>query len=507
MSKYDLSIALIVKNEMNFLPRCVETLQPLRDALSCQLIITDTGSTDGTKEFAQTHADVYLEFDWCDDFSKARNTGVDAAEGRWFFFLDADNHMDDSLLEIAHFLKQPKVDRDYDAASILIRSYTDTRENLNAYFDFPQSALVNFTQGKRYFRDAVHESIPVNLAKFTHVPTMLHHWGYLAEFNVSKENRNIPLMKNMMEQDPENYKARIQFARELKNVEEKASFLEESVAFMAPRAPSCHETQMWLMGLRTEYHHLVIGTQNWALGDELIGQWEHYLPNTVVELQFLGFCTLSYLAQKREKDLFQVFPAYQTAFLQDQAHHDPRYDMLGTFPYGKAENYYKMELQVLHFALTTGAVELGTSWLLASAGYRFCGDSKVHPYLFAFFDFMISFQAYDALLDLYDFVQSQSTPEEKNKLDQKLTQDFCAMSTKEQQALLSQGKERAIYRQIASLVAPNPEVSAVVDKLKDTLLLLLQTNQLEEGKKLFLSLEKIAPHDPSIPPLKQLFFP
>lgn len=513
---YDLSIALIVKNEINHLRRCLETLQPLRETLSCQLIITDTGSTDGTKEVAQEFADVYLEFDWCDDFAKARNTGVDVAEGRWFFFLDADNTLDESLLNIAHFLKQPKVDLQYGAASILIRNYTDTPDNLSQYYDFPQAALVNFTNGKRYFRDAVHESIPVNLACFTHVDTMLHHWGYLKQNSVKKENRNLTILKRMIQEDPHNYKARIQLAKELKESKEKELFLEESLAVMTTLAKDCHETQMWLQGLRTVYHHHVIHTQNWALAETLQTQWEHYLPDTVVEVHFLGFCILTYLAQGDSKQdlLFSQFSAYQDAFLKEQEHHDPRYDMLDTFDYAKPTAYYKLELQTIQKALDAGQAHRAQTWLSASLAYTVEGAPSIHPYFFVYVDFALSLKDYPTLWIYYDFSSKHSQTQEKARLNQVIHQFFLASSPDEQEKMLSSCEGQELHAILRSLhqnttiphgIQTADTASALVPKLKETMLILLQTKQLDEAKRLFLTLEKLAPQDESIPQLRQLF--
>ena len=57
-----LTIGMIVKNEQEYLPRCLEALRPLREALPCELIITDTGSTDRTLEIAAQYADEVRHF-------------------------------------------------------------------------------------------------------------------------------------------------------------------------------------------------------------------------------------------------------------------------------------------------------------------------------------------------------------------------------------------------------------------------------------------------------------
>ena len=46
MAKYDLSVAIIFKNEIRCLERCLKSLQPLRERLSLQIVMADTGSVD-----------------------------------------------------------------------------------------------------------------------------------------------------------------------------------------------------------------------------------------------------------------------------------------------------------------------------------------------------------------------------------------------------------------------------------------------------------------------------
>ena len=64
MQKPVLSICMIFKNEIRCLERCMKSLQPLRDAVACELVMADTGSTDGSREIAERYADVLFDFPW-----------------------------------------------------------------------------------------------------------------------------------------------------------------------------------------------------------------------------------------------------------------------------------------------------------------------------------------------------------------------------------------------------------------------------------------------------------
>ncbi len=81
-----LSLCMIVKNEEDCLARCLQSVASLVD----EMIVVDTGSTDGTVEIAkECGATVYAD-EWHDDFSKARNASLEKATGDWILVMDAD---------------------------------------------------------------------------------------------------------------------------------------------------------------------------------------------------------------------------------------------------------------------------------------------------------------------------------------------------------------------------------------------------------------------------------
>jgi glycosyltransferase involved in cell wall biosynthesis len=82
---------MIVKNEAVNLPRCLESV----GALAGELIVIDTGSTDGTPEIAARHGAQVIPLDFTTaDFAAARNHGIEHATGRWILVLDADETLD-----------------------------------------------------------------------------------------------------------------------------------------------------------------------------------------------------------------------------------------------------------------------------------------------------------------------------------------------------------------------------------------------------------------------------
>lgn len=81
-----ISAVLIVKNEEGVLRNCLESIKWKVD----EIVVVDTGSSDSTKNIANEYADVVSEFEWCDDFSKARNYAKSLASGDFVLSIDAD---------------------------------------------------------------------------------------------------------------------------------------------------------------------------------------------------------------------------------------------------------------------------------------------------------------------------------------------------------------------------------------------------------------------------------
>jgi glycosyltransferase involved in cell wall biosynthesis len=86
-----LSLAMIVKNEAEHIEKCLSTARPHVD----EIVVVDTGSTDGTQAIAQRYADVFEEIEWPDSFSVARNHSFDLASGDYIMWLDGDEHIAD----------------------------------------------------------------------------------------------------------------------------------------------------------------------------------------------------------------------------------------------------------------------------------------------------------------------------------------------------------------------------------------------------------------------------
>ena len=75
--KPNISACMIVKNEEEFLPNC---LNSIKDAVD-EIIIVDTGSTDNTIAIAKNFGAKVYHHPWNDSFSEARNRYLNYASG------------------------------------------------------------------------------------------------------------------------------------------------------------------------------------------------------------------------------------------------------------------------------------------------------------------------------------------------------------------------------------------------------------------------------------------
>ncbi len=121
-----ISLCMIVKNEESVIERCITSIESVVD----EIIVVDTGSDDCTRELAaniSTKVKVF-EFEWCDDFSKARNYSFTKATKEYIMWLDADDIIKEIELKKVKELKQ-NFDKDIDAVNMIYELGEDEEGN------------------------------------------------------------------------------------------------------------------------------------------------------------------------------------------------------------------------------------------------------------------------------------------------------------------------------------------------------------------------------------------
>lgn len=198
-----LSIGMIFKNEERCIERCLKSLESLRRAIPCELIMADTGATDKSREIAARYADEVFDFEWIDDFSAARNAVMNRCTGKWYMSIDCDEWLDADISELTDFVTGRKK---VDFAFVIVRNYTSAElEKGDAYSDFRALRLVRMSTGQRY-HGAIHESWSYREPAEQLTRTVLHHDGYFftdPEVQKKKAERNMKLLRQKLKETPD----------------------------------------------------------------------------------------------------------------------------------------------------------------------------------------------------------------------------------------------------------------------------------------------------------------
>jgi len=188
-----ISLAMIVKDEEEMLPRCLEAIHDVVD----EMIIVDTGSTDRTVEIAESYGATVLHHEWTGDFAEARNVSLDAVTGDWFIYLDADEVL---VREDAQKLRGL-------AGHVWREAIFFTETNFTG--DVDDGTAVNHNALRMYrnrphyrFEGRIHEQLahmlPSGMPERIEQPTVrIEHYGYLGAVRDAKEKsrRNIELLE------------------------------------------------------------------------------------------------------------------------------------------------------------------------------------------------------------------------------------------------------------------------------------------------------------------------
>lgn len=147
-----LSLCMIVKNEEDVLERALQAV-----TFADEIIVVDTGSTDGTKAVAEKYTDKIFDFKWRDDFAAARNFAIEKATCDYWMWLDADDVIPVSTARgIASIMKS--MDGSTDAVMLPYSLGCDDKGK--PLYTFYRERILKNGVGFKW-RGRVHEAVPL----------------------------------------------------------------------------------------------------------------------------------------------------------------------------------------------------------------------------------------------------------------------------------------------------------------------------------------------------------
>lgn len=162
-----ISLCMIVKNEEKRLPQALKSAQGQFD----EMIVVDTGSTDRTKEIAESFGCRVFDFEWNEDFSAARNFSIEQVTTDWLFILDADE-----------VLAPDAIERFREALPYITDSIAGiavTMINLLPHGEFGKMQHTRiFRRGKVWYSNTVHNHVHVTGEVMALGTVTFEHHGY-----------------------------------------------------------------------------------------------------------------------------------------------------------------------------------------------------------------------------------------------------------------------------------------------------------------------------------------
>ncbi|MCL2618978.1 MAG: glycosyltransferase [Defluviitaleaceae bacterium] len=230
-----LSIGMIVKDEERHLRNCLNSIKPILEQVSSELIIFDTGSADNTREIAREFTDKVYEIEWRGDFAWARNHTIEKATGQWYMFVDADEKFTDCS-DLISFFNSGEYNN-FKAATYLWNNFLTDKHTSS----FRVTRLFKLEKDTR-FVGAIHEYIHAN-KPIRDLTSIADHHGYNFRGNSAskqeqiqkKFDRNFPPLLKMLEEKPNDLRTIFHITNEyevVKNYEKTKFHIDQALKIL-----------------------------------------------------------------------------------------------------------------------------------------------------------------------------------------------------------------------------------------------------------------------------------
>lgn len=195
----NLSVCIITKNESEKLKKCLEAVK----GYGFEIVVVDTGSTDGTKEMAGAYTSKIYDFAWCDDFSAARNYAAEQAANEYILMLDSDEYVSQLDLE-----KLEAAVQKHPAGVGRIKRCNQVLQGNEIQISVEYISRL-YSKKQCHYQGRIHEQIVCmdneKTEMFYELPVTVEHDGYAdsAESKRKKAERNIRLLLLDYQERPE----------------------------------------------------------------------------------------------------------------------------------------------------------------------------------------------------------------------------------------------------------------------------------------------------------------
>lgn len=244
-----ISVCIITKNEADKMEEFLSKIRPY----DWEIVVVDTGSTDGTREIAEKYADKLLDFPWIDDFAAARTFSIENASNDFILVLDCDEFLVnidiDSLLQAMN--EHPQ---EMGCIGRINHFYANETDSL--YVEYVERFF-----SKKYFHyvNPIHEQlVPFDGVSYLYYQVLLttDHHGYdqSDEDTRAKSKRNLDILFRELEKNPDDQYTLFQIGQSYNVISEyEKAYPYYKKAMSMPLRPDM------------EYHHIMLSAFGYVL--------------------------------------------------------------------------------------------------------------------------------------------------------------------------------------------------------------------------------------------------
>ena len=266
-----ISVCYIVKNEENNLPLSLETVKDVAD----ELVIVDTGSSDGTVRIAKEAGAKLFYFQWGDDFSAPRNFAIGQAVGDWIVFLDADEgflypeRVREQLQKIDEM--RPSVD-----AVMITRVNVDPETDRQQGNDQAVRLFRNLPQIR--YQGRIHENVAYSGGSLRlhkdDGALALYHTGYAGKVGLQKDERNLRLLQQDVAEHGEQPGQYMYFADCYLNLKDYGRAMKNAIlALDSPVQPAASRVRLFHVAIESMRQLAWPLEEQLALSEAAIGEY------------------------------------------------------------------------------------------------------------------------------------------------------------------------------------------------------------------------------------------
>lgn len=223
-----ITACIICKNEEHHIRDCITALKEYDIAI----VVTDTGSTDRTipivESLLESH-DKLCHFEWCNDFSAARNFCAMQADTDWLWLVDADQIV--KACDRNTLLSFIQAKSNQDRIGVITQKSRYNMQGEQTYVNSKEAHIYN--RNYYHYEGSIHEQLvaggtaeylsdfhtrtnyagyllkdSLSSGTYQNLPVLMDHLGYeTPELLAQKCNRNIALLKEAYDKETDPYLA------------------------------------------------------------------------------------------------------------------------------------------------------------------------------------------------------------------------------------------------------------------------------------------------------------